>query len=727
MLEIEGTKGRISFARIAPTLTAGAVVGVVEVVFASSFAALLFGGRLSERIADGVGLNVGAAALILVVVALQSGRAGVVGSTQDSTAAVLAVVAGGIVARVADPTTAFLTVVAVITVSSVLSGAILMLLGTLKLGGLVRFIPYPVVGGFLAGTGWLLAKGSIEVMTGIAPTLDTLEDVVASDALVKIVPGVALGVALVAATRLIRGSLTIPTILASATVAFYAAVLGTGATIGDVEADGWLLGPLPDVGLWHPWVPEAVAGADWSAVAGEAGGIATVVLVGALALLLNASGIELALRKDLDLNRELRVGGTATTAVGLAGGIPGFHALSLTNLVQRLGADPRGSALVAAGVCFLALAAGASLLVLVPRVVLGGLLLFLGLEFLLEWLVDARKTMPRGERVIPWAIAAAIALWGLLPGVALGLVLAVVLFAVSYSRTDLVRQSFTAATFRSNVERPLEARRILRTLGSQVQILKLQGFVFFGTASSLLEQIRARALDPETALRFMILDFRRVTGLDSSAVLSFTKVVQLAGVAGFELIFVSVPAEIRAQLEAGGIVRPDLPVSFEADLDRGVQRAEDALLQSGSDGAAAKAGGIELPEDDLVRLGPYLEPLEIEAGTVLIRQGDPSDELFLLDEGTLTVQLETATGEVVRLRRLSAGTVVGEIALYLGTPRTATVVADEACCLRRLGRESLETMEREDPVLAASLHRAFVRLMSERLSETLTTLQTLVD
>ncbi len=281
MLEIEGTKDRISLARVAPTLTAGAVVGVVEVVFASSFAALLFGGRLSERIADGVGLNVGAAALVLVVVALQSGRAGVVGSTQDATAAVLAVVAGGIVARVADPATAFLTVVAVITVSSVLSGAILMLLGALKLGGLVRFIPYPVVGGFLAGTGWLLAKGSIEVMTGITPTLDTLGDLVASDAMVKIVPGVAL----VSSTRLIRGSLTIPTILASAALVFYAAVVVTGASIDDVEAEGWLLGPLPDVALWHPWVPEALSGADWSAVAGEAGGIATVVLVGALALL----------------------------------------------------------------------------------------------------------------------------------------------------------------------------------------------------------------------------------------------------------------------------------------------------------------------------------------------------------------------------------------------------------------------------------------------------------
>ncbi|HSL12476.1 MAG TPA: SulP family inorganic anion transporter [Actinomycetota bacterium] len=714
-------------ARLAPTITAGAVVGIVEVVFASSFAALLFGGRLADRIADGVGLNVGAAALILLVIAVRSGRQGVIGSTQDATAAVLAVVAGGIVARVADPATAFLSVVAMIAASSVLSGVVQIALGALKLGNLVRFMPYPVVGGFLAGTGWLLAKGSLEVMTGIAPTLDAASELLDGDAIVKIVPGVTLGIGLVASTRLVPRPLTIPVVLAASVALFYAAVLGSGSSIASVESDGWLLGPLPDVGLWQPWVPRAITGADWSAVAAEAGGIATVVLVGALAFLLNASGIELALRRDLDLNRELRSAGSATAVVGLAGGIPGFHALSLTTLVRRLDADARWSAVVASAICVLALVAGASLLALVPRVVLGGLLLFLGLEFLIEWLWDARRTMPRSERAIPWAIAGAIALWGLLPGVALGLVLAVVLFAVSYSRTDVVRQSFTAATFRSNVERPVEERRLLRAVGSQAQIMKLQGFVFFGTASSLLERIRRRAMDPETPLRFMILDFRRVTGLDSSAVLSFSKVAQLASVASFEVILVSVPVEIRAQLDAGGVGDDGGPISYEIDLDRGVEIAEDALLRGAGGLAHGRAGGIDLSDDIRERLGRHLEPMQLEAGAVLLRQGDPSDALYVLDEGTLTVQLETATGEVVRLRQLGAGTVVGEIAMYLGTPRTATVTADGPCRLRRLSRDALERMERDDPELATSLHRAFVRLMAERLSETIATLETLVD
>ena len=47
------------------------------------------------------------------------------------------------------------------------TGVFLLVLVTCKLGRLIRFIPYPVVGGFLAGTGWLLVKGSLGVMTDL--------------------------------------------------------------------------------------------------------------------------------------------------------------------------------------------------------------------------------------------------------------------------------------------------------------------------------------------------------------------------------------------------------------------------------------------------------------------------------------------------------------------------------------------------------------------------------
>lgn len=723
-----------SIRQLVPTLTAGGLVGLLEVVAATSFAALIFAGPLASRTGEGVGLFVAAGALILVVVALLSGRSGIVAGTQDSTAAILALIAGSIAAEVGGGgDTAFLTVVAAIALSAALSGAVLFLLGSFRLGGLVRFIPYPVVGGFLAGTGWLLVKGSAEVLTGIVPTLDTVGSLLEPDALVKLVPGVALGVLLVVVPRLVRGTLTIPALLFAGSVAFYGALLVSGTSIDEAKAEGWLLGPFPDADLWQPWIGRALDGADWSAVAAQAGAIATLILVAALALLLNASGIELALRRDLRFNRELRTAGAASAAAGLVGGIPGFHVLGTTKLTRRLGADARWAGILAAAVCIGALALGASVLSLFPRVVLGALLLFLGLEFLVEWLWDTRRAMPRSEYAIVLAIVLAIAIWGILVGVAIGLVLAIGLFAVSYSRTDMVRHEVTASTLRSNVERSPEERRVLHELGDRIQILKLQGFVFFGTANSLFDRIRARAQDPALpTLSFLVLDFRHVTGLDSSAVQSFVKVAQLADTTGCRVVFTSVPVPTRAQLEAGGLRGGEDLVAFAPDLDRGIQHCEDLLLEQAF-GREEKHRRPLLEElfgkdgIDLDRLATYLDLLEVPAGTALMRQGEPPEALYLLEMGRLTVQLETASGSVVRIRTLSRGTVVGEIAMYLGTPRTATVVTDGACSILRLSRKAFDRMEQEDPELASLLHKGFARVLAERLAETLALIDTLTD
>jgi SulP family sulfate permease len=75
------------------TLTAGAVIGLVEVVLAVSFAALVYGGYLGQYLADGIGLYLVAAALTLAIMAWRAGSRGVVGSVQDAAAAVLAVLA----------------------------------------------------------------------------------------------------------------------------------------------------------------------------------------------------------------------------------------------------------------------------------------------------------------------------------------------------------------------------------------------------------------------------------------------------------------------------------------------------------------------------------------------------------------------------------------------------------------------------------------------------------
>jgi len=182
-------------------LAAGTVIGAVEVVLAISFAALVFGGYLSYFLPNGIGLYLVAATITLAILALRAGKRGVVGSVQDAAAAVLALVATTTALDAfGSLDRAFLTVVAATVIVTVLTGVTFALLGVFHLGNLVRYVPYPVVGGFLAGTGWLLFKGGIGVAASIQPYMRTIGDLTRHDDLLRWIPALVFGIVLLIAT-----------------------------------------------------------------------------------------------------------------------------------------------------------------------------------------------------------------------------------------------------------------------------------------------------------------------------------------------------------------------------------------------------------------------------------------------------------------------------------------------------------------------------------------------
>jgi SulP family sulfate permease len=112
---------------------------------------------------------------------------------------------------------------------------------------------------------------------------------------------------------------------------------------------------------------------------------------------------------------------------------------------------------------------------------------------------------------------------------------------------------------------------------------------------------------------------------------------------------------------------------------------------------------------------------------VLIRQGDPPDDLFVLESGRLRVEMITSEGMRMRLRTVRSGVVVGEIALYTGVPRTADVVAETPSVVLQLSRSSIERMEAEEPETAASLHRWLATMLAERLTDSQRAFSALLD
>jgi sulfate permease, SulP family len=721
-------------------VAAGVIIGAVEVVLAVAFAALVFAGATPARLGDGIGLYLVAAALTLGFLAWRAGVRGVVGSVQDAATAVLSILALSTAFKASqivllcqnasvgecEVPDVFLSVVAATLVVTVSCGVIFLVLGTFRLGNLVRFIPYPVVGGFLAGTGWLLFKGGIYIASGVELHFRTFDLLVSPVTLERWVPALAFGVLLLVAVRRVKKPMVIPIVLGIGLLLFAIGMLATGSSIDAAKHGRWLLGPFESARLWQPWTLRALTGADWSAVLSQWTGIATAVFVATIAILFNISGTEVVLHRDLNTNRELRDAGALNVISGALGGIPGYHALSLSALAERMSVDARVAGLIAAAVPLAGVIFGASVIELIPRMIVGGVLVFLGLAFMVEWVWDKRKVLPPLEYGVVLVILAVIIGRAYLPGVVVGLVLAVVLFAINYGRIELVREVAFGKAYHSNVDRPPNERALLRTMGERVQILRVDGFVFFGSANGLLERIRTRAeTDPP---RFLVIDLGRVTGVDSSAVVAFVKVLHLAEAAGFELVFTGTSEAVRGQLARGGLVASEI-VRFEPDLDRGLQRCEEGLLR---DEAVAVPESVSILGGDALAgmpsgLRAHLERVELPDGTVLLRQGESPDDVYVLETGRLRVETVTERGTRMRLRTLRPGVVVGEVAMYSGEPRTADVVAEGPSVVLRLGRGSIERIEAGDPELAAALHRWFATTLAGRLGDSLKAFDALLD
>ncbi len=117
--------------------------------------------------------------------------------------------------------------------------------------------------------------------------------------------------------------------------------------------------------------------------------------------------------------------------------------------------------------------------------------------------------------------------------------------------------------------------------GELIYILELQGFLFFGTANKLLDQVRKRVNETERPCpRFIVLDFGHVSGFDSSAVLSFVKMKQLAQAKEFVLVLTHLSPAMQAKLEMEMLTRPDAALwrTFP-DINHGVAWCEEQILQ----------------------------------------------------------------------------------------------------------------------------------------------------
>jgi sulfate permease, SulP family len=738
-MKIPDMRKEFSPPALLPSLTSGLIAAIITISIEVSLAALIFSGDLEKFLPDGIGLMLFGAFVVGVMVSLTTSLPGMVGIPQDTPAAILALAAAAIAfsMKAADPQALYPTVAAAIMLTSIVTGISFLLLGWFKASALIRYIPYPVIGGFLAGTGWLIAKGALGVMTNMPITLANLSAYARPDKLILWLPGLVFALALLLTLRKYSNILITPGALVLAAGVFYGYLWLAHIPIAQASAHGWLLGPFPSGGLYHPLAFSSFALIDWQVILQNLDKLAVVLILSVISLLLNASALEVAVRQDIDLDRELLTAGVANLAGGLGGSPVGYQALSLTALSHRLGAKSRLVNLISGLLCGATLFFGAALIGYFPRMVFGGMLLYLGLTFMVEWLIDARRLLPLADYLLVWVIVGVIAAFGFLEGIGAGILIAVILFVISYSRVNAIKNILDGGIYHSNVDRPKNHRDLLNQKGSQIHILRLQGFLFFGTIQKILEEVRSRMHQKEPQpLNYLILDFQRVERLDSSAVFGITRLKQLARAGNLTMAWSDLSPSIKKQLERGGLLDPqDETFMMMPSLDHAMEWCENKLLAA--QGITDLTGVYEIgrglfkqtfPElQSTDRLLNYLERKLVKQGDFLMHKGDSPDEMFFILSGLFTIQLEHPGGRIMRLRSVRGGATVGEVGLYLGTARTADVVVAQSGEVYRLSAQALKEMREKEPELAAHLHEWIAHLLAERLSTSDRTIEALMD
>ncbi|WP_422366744.1 SulP family inorganic anion transporter [Pelagibius sp.] len=699
-------------------------IALVSAVFAISFAAIVYTGELAQYLDRGIGLTLLGSFVIAVMGAFTLSFRGSILAPQDVPAILLAGAAASFVASgELSGEELFATIACLIVVASLATGAAGLLIGQMKLAYIARFVPYTVLAGFLAATGLMLLIGGVNVAAGLSFGADGAAAFLTPDSLFKWVPALIAAVAIVAATRVFRGYITLPLALIATAVGYYVLFWVFGLSMAEARERGLLLGPFQEGGFLLGVNPALLTQADWVTVMLQAPVILTIVATVMIGKTLNASGLELAFRRDFDISREVKGVGIANMVSACVGGLPGYHSLSESILANRLGLIGPIAGISSAFGCAAVLFLGAGMMSALPVGLFAAVIAFLGLDLLYAWLWEERRRLSVRDYTIVVLIPIVAVSYSFLTAIAIGLLMACVFFVIAYAKLDLIRSISSLAARRSCVERPDTELRVLAEAGLRAQIVELSGFLFFGSASVLRERMQAVMDGKGPEVRWLAIDFRHVSGIDVSTLRVLQRLVSDGAQNEVQLILSGLAPSVEAALRESIGTRE---VGFFTSLDEALVHLEDTLLaQNQADDRAAEESIRNRMEALFTEttLDGYAEQIRLDAGAVLVERGAACNDIYLLRSGELKVAAPCGEGQTAIVAKIRPGFVVGEMAYYSGRGRSADIVADKPSELLRINMDRMEVLERDKPEFASLFHKLIARDLARRLNRTTTLLR----
>jgi len=624
------------------------------------------------------------------------------------------------------------SIVLMLTALGLVSGVVQLLLGFMGIGSLIKYIPFPVVSGYLTGVGLIIIGSQIPKFLGAPSGTSWWRTLISPElwqwqsALIGLVTAaVMLGAPLL--TRVVPAAIL--GLLAG--VLSYFGLASMDESLLVMAGNKMIIGPL---GGTASSMLEAITGR-WQEI-GELKLSQIGSLLGTaftLAVLLSIDTLKTAVVLDAltrgrhDSNRELVAQGLGNVASACAGGMPGAGQMGATLVNLASGGRTRVSGVVEGVLSLIAFLALGSFIAWIPVGALAGILIVVGIRMIDRHslhLLESPWTL-LDFMVIVAVVVVAVG-YSLIAASGVGIALAMFLFIREQLSSTVIRRKLDGGSRYSKRVRLRHEMELLEAQGHQTAILELQGSLFFGTKDQLYT-----ALEPELARRrFVVLDMRRVQSVDVTAVHLLSQIRDSLIERDAFLIFSSLShvlpngrniAEFFDQME---LTRMTEHVKVFPELDDAIEWIEDQILgQSPAQDptlAALELNDLELfrdhKEETLIDLEACLERRTIEKGGKVYSFGDPGNELYLIRKGAVRITLP-ANGEASGHHALTygRGDFFGGMAFLSQMTRFNDATALEESELFVLQREQFEKLREEHKRLACHLVEAVAKVLALRL------------
>jgi len=624
------------------------------------------------------------------------------------------------------------TVILLLLMLGILAGLFQVLFGMVGIGRLIKYIPYPVVSGYMSGVGLIIIGSQIQKLVG-APLDTTWWQTMISPWLWDW-RAVAVGAATMAGMAVgPRITTRLPgTILGIATgIATYFILASQDPALLQTEGNPLVIGALGQSGegyfanLGQRW--REIGDLRLSQIGALLGSALTLAVLLSIDTLKTCVVLDQITRSRHDPNRELIGQGIANIASGAVGGIPGAGTMGATLVNLNSGAVTRASGLMAGIMALLAAIIFGSFIAWIPVSALAGILIAVGIRMIdrepLRFIESRATVFDFGVVVAVIVVALTI---GLIAASATGVALAIFLFLREQIGGSVVRHKFYINQMSSTWYRPEAETRILEHKGDQAVIYELQGSLFFGTTQQLYGE-----LESELKTRnFVILDLKRVQSMDVTAAHLLNQVRDSLRERGAQLILSSVRDQLpngrnlREFLDQTGVTEDGDSVRLFAELDSAMEWVEDRILGEEENPSAEEEPPLEIHQMELFKLRKDETLVDLEsrmqkhvfaAGETIYSRGEAGAALYLIRRGTVRIFAAIGAGRTRHIASFSRGDFFGGLAFLDGRPHANDAVAAVETEVYVLSLEQFNQLADEHKKLAFTLITAIARTLALRL------------